>query len=1009
MRPAIRVVTSALFVFLLTASMAWGQTGQIAGQVVEAETGEPLPGVNVVLPELTGRGTSTNQEGQFRIINVPPGTYTVRATFVGYETANVEGVQVNQDLTSEITIELRENVEELEGVTVQAQQEVVKSDLSASRADIDAEDIENLPATDIATVVGLQPGIQGLNIRGSDAQQADFQVDGFSQQSGRDNTPYTGVPYTAIQQVQVQSGGFNAEYGNIRSGMVNVTTVEGPRDEYMVDVIARYSPPSSKSFGISPTDPNSYWMRPYMDPEVAMEGTGQWPEELQNSYPDFEGFNAIADNNPELTAQQAQDLFEFRHRRDISIDKPDYQIDGTIGGPVPGVSDYLGDLRFSLSYRQEQEEYVIPLSRSGYDERTGRFNLTSNVTNNLKLTLTGMAATQKGNNSEYPRTGPTRIRRDGNPEWLSDYGEGMAYTDIGDWGGEDIFGTGAWSESTIDRYMGGVKVNHSLGENTFYEAQLQWRQTSYRTNPAPERDTTAIAQFGGVEADEAPMGFQFTSENSITGLRMGGHHSEFRDTTDTQEWSGKFALTRAIGQYHTAKVGVEFKAENHDVDFNYKDFLVNPNDHYAHYDSSPLYGAAFIQDKLEYRGMIANVGLRLDYFDSNTQRYAFPEGQDGEVNRFPSAFLGGNKPRFDEMLETVPADPSLNLSPRLGVSFPITDVSKLYFNYGHFYQQTRPDYLDMVRRGNQTDNVVQIANPEMPRPKTVAYELGYEQGFVEQFLLRIAGYYKDLKNQPRWVTYTSRNGLIQYEYPRAENYRDVRGFEISIRKNRGDWIRGFVNYTYQVESEGDFGFSQQFESVVDQRQYERLTNDYYQSKPQPQPYARASVTFLTPSDFGPEVLGSTLFGNLRLNLLGKWKAGSYFTFTNEATVPEVTDNMQWEGYKMVDLRISKTIQAAGTSAQLFADVNNVFNVKNLNQASFFGPRDYQQYLNSLHLPREAVEGWTENYAPRDDNGDPIYGNDQPGDVEGDHINPPNARSLHFLFPRSVNLGIRMSF
>jgi hypothetical protein len=72
-------------------------------------------------------------------------------------------------------------------------------------------------------------------------------------------------------------------------------------------------------------------------------------------------------------------------------------------------------------------------------------------------------------------------------------------------------------------------------------------------------------------------------------------------------------------------------------------------------------------------------------------------------------------------------------------------------------------------------------------------------------------------------------------------------------------------------------------------------------------------------------------------------------------------------------------------------------------------------MNSLHLPREVVEGenesesWVENYVPKDDNGNPIYGDDKPGDLDGDHINPPNASSFRFLFPRSVNLGLRLSF
>ena len=146
--------TIVLFLF---SSAAHAQTGKIAGTVTDESTGEALPGVNVVL-EGTTQGATTDADGFYTIINVRPGTYDVRASFIGFTPVVRQGVQVNIDLTAEVNFELQEEAVGLEEVVVSAEQGVVKRDLSASRVDITAEQIENLPVTDVNRVVKSPPG-----------------------------------------------------------------------------------------------------------------------------------------------------------------------------------------------------------------------------------------------------------------------------------------------------------------------------------------------------------------------------------------------------------------------------------------------------------------------------------------------------------------------------------------------------------------------------------------------------------------------------------------------------------------------------------------------------------------------------------------------------------------------------------------------------------------------------------------------------------------------------------
>ncbi|HET6568568.1 MAG TPA: hypothetical protein VFG50_11440, partial [Rhodothermales bacterium] len=535
--------------------------------------------------------------------------------------------------------------------------------------------------------------------------------------------------------------------------------------------------------------------------------------------------------------------------------------------------------------------------------------------------------------------------------------------------------------------------------------------SSYRTDVPRERNEDEMVYCVPGSSpeyclNEQPFGFSHKSDypgKFVPGdMRLGAHWSEFRDTSDVVDWSGRVDFTSQVNRTNMVQAGIEFSATPQHTNWGTPDDLLTGDDVYSQWDATELYGAAYLQDKLEFKGMIANVGLRLDYMDPNIDWYDYSDP-------YTQAFTGVNAAIMDSLLPKERVSPQVFLSPRLGISFPITEASKLYFNYGHQRQRPVPTYLYQIRRDYITNHVVQIANPNAPMELTIAYELGYEQSlFNNKFLLRVAGYYRDIRDQMRQIGYQSVDGLVDYSINQPDNYADTRGVEVSLFKRTG-WIRGFANYSYMVRSRGNFGYGTQYENRQDQREFERNAT-FTQSKPVPQPYARFNLEFVAPQDFGPSAGGIHPLGDWRISFLGEWQAGPTFTWTGaRQSVRGVQENMRWKGYRMVDMRIGKNFNVGTTNAQIFADITNVFNIKNLNVGSFRNGDDMDRYLTSLHLPKKYVEGWEENYTQKDENDNPIYGSDKPGDIDKDYIDKPDLTSLWYLFPRTVNLGVKLSF
>lgn len=953
-----------LAAFLITGLAFAGTTGKISGVVTDARTGEKLVAANVVV-EGTKLGASTSVDGFYAILNVPPGTYRVTANLMGYKGATTTNVRVIVDQTTTVDFRVTEEAVQAEEVIIVAERPVVQRDLSASRATVTGAEVQNLPVATVASAVGLQAGVQTTGdgkfvIRGGSSDQTAVLLNGLSLRDARDNTPYSGIAMTAVEDVQVQTGGFSAEYGNVRSGVVNIVTKEGSTQRYNFTGLGRYSPVAQKHFGAGPNDPNSFWLRPYLDDEVAWTGTtrGSWDIYQRRQYQEFaDGWNEVArktlqNNNPadpstyldDLTPEAAQQLFLFQHRKVAAVTNPDYDYDMSLNGPVPVVSEDLGNLRFNISYRNLRNMYMIPLSEDAYKDQSGQLKLTSDVGEGMKLNFEGLISQSSGTNNSNT----------GAPGLFTTPGSiatAMEKT-LGSYGDARIFAYDYWAPSLIDRYMLGARLSQVISDRSFYSTSLHWYKTLYRTNPRRMRDTRKLYKFGdNYFVDEAP--YWFPDPTAVTagiGSRMNMNlgWSGSRDRSQLWYIDFRFDYTAQLDRYNQLQAGLEFIYTNNRVDYQQLDLRLPDNNTVSQWETNPTQGALYVKDKLEFEGMIADIGLRVDY--SNPGGEWFPED--------PFNPIFGTRGAVDSVAsyQTDPVETQLYFSPRLGVSFPIAEQSKVYFNYGHFRTLPSPDDLYLVRYATADGTITRLANPNAVLPRTIQYELGYEQGLWDQFLLRVAGYYKDVTNETRTVQYVGDQNLgnnSNYVWSLPNNYQDVRGAEITLAKNRGDWIQGFVNYTYEVVSRGFFGKNIYYENRS-QQTAEDLLNEY-QVKPTPQPYARANIDFFTPSWLGDEGVENLLLSEWRVNLVAGWVSGSWFSWAGGASDPNIQYNVQWTDSWSTNLRLSKNFRFGPLNLQFFMDVNNLFNLQQMGfDRGFTSIDDYNDYMKSLHLPEEIA-------------------------------------------------------
>ena len=406
--------------------------------------------------------------------------------------------------------------------------------------------------------------------------------------------------------------------------------------------------------------------------------------------------------------------------------------------------------------------------------------------------------------------------------------------------------------------------------------------------------------------------------------------------------------------------------------------------------------------------MVANLGIRVDYYDAS--------GKWPKTSVFSEEAYGiGDldevmEERWDELGILEPVEKYIAVSPRLGLSFPVTERSNFYFNYGHY--RGLPPWLNMFQVQHRPQVRVQVlGNPNMEPARTISYETGVRYNFLDMFLIHIAGYYKDVTGQHGGIRYTGLSGQSNYQTFDNNNYEDIRGLEISITKSYGEWIKGWANLDYMVERDGNTGRSTYYEDPA-----KEATVGWYvgqEDRPLPRPSFNANLSFHTPMDWGPKASGIQPLGGWLLSVLPSWRKGGFFTW-NPLGDLHLENNLRWPDRFIVDLRLAKrTRLVGGLTIEAYLNIDNLFNNKVSNIASgyaFSSGSDESDYLKSLHLPMydsPQFDTFREQFP-----GLYVVGNDKPGDLRSDdkpYINDPNQALWMFVWPRDLWFGVNVYF
>lgn len=867
-----------LTLFLVqSGDLVWaGTTGKIAGIIKDKDTGERLPGVAVVILETT-MGAAANEKGEYFILNVSPGVYKLKASLIGYTPVEVDQVHVSLDLTTTIDFELTSKALEVGGITVTAERPLFEPDLTSTAHIVTSIDIIHRPVINTDGIVYRTPGVvfdpiggpinqgtqgtvignegsrvtdsanPGITLRGGRPQEVVYMVDGLSITDPILAGQATNLNHYTIAEAQLITSGFNAEYGNAMSGIINYVTQEGGtqfsgRYQYSTDAIL------GEKYDL---------------------GTNEHFLSLGGLVPGTEG-------------------------------KLSYYFGGNLY-----LTDDWGPRLYKLPHHQQQTY------------RT-QAKLTYKLTPAITLRTGGFV-----NRRQYERY---------NHSWLF-----------------NLNGFDCTLEKATQAY---VALTHSVSKSTFYEAKLGYFRNDYTIGRRLDRSLLERAAGERTESAEDSVAFVKEHEDEIWDGKWWNDYKFAEPTPDTSEWrryrervqhqnyplavdnlfwsaydtrnyqtresdvyTFKFDLTSQVDFHNLVKSG--FEINSYKITRHYNSLPWDAQPFIDIYEYKPLGGSLYVQDKIEFQGLIVNIGGRMDYLSKDGKAWEdetiVPERPDLEPD-------GGRTKEVED---------NFTFSPRVGISHPVSDKMTIFFNYGHFTQQ--PRFLELyavlapnLQRANQ-----QVGNPELKPSRNIQYELGLTRAITRDMKFNVTAYYKDVYN----MTQFERIFIVPQSYDVYKNldYANVKGLEVTISQRPRQYFSFDFSYVLQYAQGTNSDATDQYEY------HSRDATDPVTGLPRVFPQA------VNPLDFDQRhnlVLQADLrfpkdFALVPLQSFGvnvSSEAGSGLPYTKrdyKGNRIGTTNQYRKPWTYTTDLTVDKSFEVWGKELNFFVQVFNVFDRKDI--------------------------------------------------------------------------------
>lgn len=887
--------------FLADQALGQNQPGSIEGKVVNQANGEPLTGASILIVG-TYKGTTTNEEGRYELKNVKPGDYSLKVKFVGFKDKKFTDLTIYPDSTIELNVELTESAMNLNTVDVEGRKELVKLESGQSETEINAEQIEQSNAQELKEVVAMQEGVSesmdGIHIRGGRVYENQYVIDGIEAQDPLAGTGFgLEVSSNSLRQLNIVTGGMGAEHGNATSGLIQAEIKEG-----------------ADSFQL----------------------TADWQR-------DNLGFNK--NNNPTSWNTDKASLsigtpIPLTDKKLTLFTSLDVRLTDNYFGPTADQlrSSLLEDPTF---WAPRQDNSFTHTAKLAYEPNSG-----------TKITLLNQHSRKVNQNSntlriigfdqiltpgfQYPfslnldnattythRSNLTSLNYDQNlgEQWFMSLTAGRLFTNLR----ADANGR-PFREETVDE----IKDPRSIVTDpvTVFNPDEEVKYV----NPGPgfyNNDGIAglwhdhyVAQYTGKAK------FDYQPKNSVHYFTFGAEHKEKQyQWIDVQRpWVGAPVEINDSVSTPSTRLG-----QSSDV-----------------WETDAASGGIFVEDEIRYKGIIANLGLRYNY-------WAAGKFVDDAVNNPEAPILDAVRESYkNKTAKILGRRYKSRLLPRLRVSFPVTENNVLYFNYNHSMKLPHPRfvYAGLDPAFQDRSFLSNLGNPDLDPENSVSYELGLKSKITKDMALTVTAFYNDKYDYivGRNITIRDQTGrFVQKTFYANQDYARIRGVELSLRKRIGDWFSGRISGSYQVAT-GKSNSAR--ESVLQIRNTGEVNPSEEKYLAWDRPWeVKSSVTFTPDSTIS---IGNFPLENFRLFVFGLFKSGYRYTPHEQNGVDDIGRPIYepvrgeefseiGESWFRMDAKLSKAFEIGnGSEIALSIEVKNLLDNRNSQLVNPVTGRGYER-------------------------------------------------------------------